>query len=170
MKDQFLKIITFFDLLIEKISVWLVVASIFLMLSFSLFGIVVRWFEVSFLWLDPLVRHIVFASTFFGGVIATGKGRNISIDLLEKSLVSRGYHKAQRLILVIANFVATGTLIWLAHPSFDFVSLEFQYGKPPFLGIESGYLVAIIPVGFLIIAYRFFYIFLKHLLLGEVKQ
>ena len=52
-------------------------------------------------------------------------------------------------------------LCWLIKASVDFTIVEFRYGRLAFLEIHTGFLVTIIPVGFSLIAYRFFYRFVN---------
>lgn len=154
---KFLKII---DQSIEKLTVVLLVTGVALMLSFSLMTIVLRWFESSFLWLDPLVRHLVFLCTFLGGVMATGRGSHIGIDIVSKTLEVQGRERWLLPIKRLISLVSFVTLLWLIQASYLFMTIELEYGRASFLGIHSGVLVGIIPVGFALIAYRFFYLFM----------
>ena len=61
------------DYALEKIAFYILGTCLFGMLFFTLFNIVARWFGMSFLWIDPLVRHMVFLSAFMGAVMATGR-------------------------------------------------------------------------------------------------
>ena len=93
------------DKILEKISVLLLVTSIIFVFLLSLSGIVFRWFQFSFDWLDPLTRHLVFFCAFFAGVLTTGKCKHIAIDLLSKSLDH--YPKA---LVVIQRIIFTVSL------------------------------------------------------------
>lgn len=146
---------------IEKLSSYALIFSVMAMLLISVFSIVLRWFSISIHWTEPFVRHLVFLSTFLGGVLATGRGTHIGIDIIGKYLETKKLdHVAKWLgrVIAIASFL---TLIWLTKSSMDFMTIELKYGKPVFWGISSGFLVGIIPFGFSIIAYRFFYLFLN---------
>jgi len=146
---------------IEKFSGWGLVICVMIMLFLSSLVIVMRWFGITFLWFDPFIRHIVFISTFLGGVIATGRGTHIGIDILGKYLESKDMGNAQLWIKRLISFVSMGTLIWLIKAAWAFMLSEMKYGKITFFGIHSGYLTAIIPVGFGLICYRFFYLFIS---------
>ncbi len=131
------------------------------MLLISVMSIILRWFSLSLHWTEPLVRHLVFLSTFLGGALATGRGTHIGIDIIGK------YFEAKKLdhlaiwsnrLITLSSFC---TLVWLTKSSLDFMTIELKYGKPVFWGISSGYLVGIIPFGFTIIGYRFFFLFLS---------
>jgi len=155
-----IKLLKIIDQSIEKLTVVLLVAGVALMLSFSLMTIVLRWFESSFLWLDPLVRHLVFLCTFLGGVMATGRGSHIGIDIVSKTLEVQGKENWLIPIKRVIALVSFLTLIWLIQASYLFMTIELEYGRASFLGIHSGVLVGIIPAGFALIAYRFFYLFI----------
>lgn len=142
---------------LDKLASGLLIATVFSMLLLSVSGIVLRWFNVSFMWLDPLVRHLVFISAFLGGVLATGRQTHIGIEIIPKFLEAKGDFKNLAIIRVIIGIISTGTLVWISKASYDFFKIELQYGKEAFLGIHSGYLVGIIPAGFAFLAIRFFF-------------
>lgn len=151
----------FIDKAIEKGASVLLVLSVALMLGFSVFAIVMRWFETSFLWLEPFVRHLVFLSTFLGGVIATGRGSHIAIDLLHKKIEESGPVWLKHLSIRILNLASSMVLFWLVKASWEFTVIELKYGHDVFWGIHSGVLVGIIPFGLSLIAYRFLYRFME---------
>lgn len=156
-----MKLFKLLDQLIEKISTWTLLVSVLAMLTLSVLAIVLRWFNLTLHWIEPFVRHLVFLSTFLGGVLATGRGTHIGIDILGKyleSINSDSLYTWIRRVISLSSFL---TLSWLIYASYNFLVIELKYGKPVFWGIESGYLVAIIPLGFGLIAYRFFYLFIS---------
>ena len=131
------------------------------MLLFSLLTIILRCVNINYPWFESFVRHLVFFATFLGGVLATGRGNHIGIDILGKYLESSHRENQLKLVRRIINLISFCTLIWLISASIDFFKVELKYGKIEFLGIHSGYLVGIIPFGFSLIAYRFFYKFIS---------
>lgn len=165
------------DQLVESFSKVLLFIVVLSMLFVSVSSIFLRWMETSYSWMDPLIRHLVFTSAFLGGVLATGKNTHIGIDILAKFFEGTNKLEALRWLKVITSLSATVVLTWLAIASWGFVTIELEFGRPVFWGIESGYLTAIIPVGLLLIAYRFFYKFLLYSIsgipqaeLGELPQ
>ena len=135
--------------------------SVFAMLSISVISIVLRWFSISIHWMEPFVRHLVFLSTFLGGVLATGRGTHIGIDIISKYLEAK---KLDRYAIWVNRIIALGsllTLVWLTTSSLEFMQVELKYGKPVFWGISSGVLVGIIPFGFILIAYRFLFLLIS---------
>ena len=149
------------DSWIEKGTAKVLVACVFAMLLLALLSIVLRWFQKSVLGLDSLVRHLVFFSAFLGGVLATGRGTHIAIDILGKNLENKGWKVQRRIIRFITSLAATLTLLWLVKASCDFLVVEWQYGKESFFGIHSAFLVAIIPFGLSLIAFRFFFLLIR---------
>lgn len=159
------KLILAFDGVLEKISRWGIISSLFIILGFAVISIVLRWLGSSPLWIEPLIRHVVFLSAFFGGSLATSKGVHIKVDLLthvvenSRSKVIHWVHK---------NLIALFCLItttFLMKASWDFYVVEREFGAEAFLNIHSSYLVAIIPFGVGLIALRF----LNRLLLGLIQ-
>ncbi len=152
---------------LTKIVLFIVVMS---MLFLSVTSIFLRWFETSYGWMEPLIRHLVFLSAFLGGVLATGRGTHIGIDILGKYLEGMQAILPMRVLKAIICFVSSGTLIWLIFATWEFMKIELEFGRPVFFGISSGVLVGIIPLGFGLIAYRFFYHFFVTVFFGLPKE
>lgn len=156
-----MKIFYWIDYSIEKVVSAALVIAVLAILFLSCSSIVLRWFQFSQMWIDPLVRHLVFYSTFLGGVLATGRGSHIGIDLIGKYLERNNLKFYSKIITIIISFVSTFALVWLVIAAIDFSKIELEYGRAVFWGIKSGQLVSFIPIGFGMIGYRFFYIALK---------
>lgn len=151
-----MKIIAKIDSYLDRASSYGLVIAVLAMLFLSVLVIVLRWFNITFHWYDPFVRHLVFLSAFLGGVIATGRGNHIGIDILSRFLEAKNLHHVKDKLNFIIGVIASLSLIWLAHACYKFTLLEFEYGKPTFFGIHSGALVALMPLGFVLISMRFF--------------
>ena len=147
------------DDFLNRLSSWGIVICVSLMLVLTLVNISLRWFEHSVLWIEPLVRHLVFMAAFLGGSLATGNKNHIRIDVLARLLEKRedalGAWIEKSVTLV--TFIAAVTL---AIASYDLTKIEFEFGKEAFLNIHSGYLVAIIPAGMTLISARLLFRFL----------
>ncbi len=148
------------DYLLEKLCSYALVVCILTILFLSSSTIILRWFDVTWHWVDPLVRHLVLFGTFFGGVIATGRGGHIGIDLMAKILEIKGHHRSQRTINRIIYLASCLVLIWFVKASIDFAKLEIEYGKEVFWGLKSGHMVSMIPIGAALIALKFFLLFI----------
>lgn len=147
--------IKYTDSFLEKFSYFAIVLCVGLMLILTISNIVMRWFNLSALWIDPFVRHLVFLSAFLGGVLATGADKHIRIDLIgrafekyERKTILLWINRINYLMAMLATFL-------MAKAGLDFAKVELQYGKVAFLGIHSGFLTAIIPIGFSLIFFRF---------------
>ncbi|MAZ46964.1 MAG: hypothetical protein CME65_00285 [Halobacteriovoraceae bacterium] len=142
------------DSWLERIAKVSIVLCVFSMLFFSVLSIVLRWFEVSLLWIEPLVRHLVFLAAFIGGSLATGSNQHIKIDLMSRILekVEKPFVKKLLDIFILATTLLACAI--LVKASYELAVIEFDYGKVEFLGIHSGYLLGIIPVGMSFISLR----------------
>lgn len=145
---------------LDKISFYGIVLAVSLMLLLTVLNIVLRWFNTSILWVDPLVRHLVFLSAFLGGALATGKDNHIRIDLASKLLENLKKPKLKVWVDRIIYIITMGTTIYLAKAGMDFAKIELEFGKVAFLGLHSGVLVAIIPFGMGLISLRYLFRFL----------
>jgi TRAP-type C4-dicarboxylate transport system permease small subunit len=148
------------DLFVEKFSSILLVVCILSILFCSSGTIVLRWFHINLSWIDPFVRHLVLLSTFLGGVVATGRGNHIGIDLISKFLEIKGHDYTKIIVNRIILLTSALVLVWMIKAGIDFTKVEMEFSKVEFWGISSGYLVAMIPAGLGLIAVRFFTLFI----------
>lgn len=145
------------DFILDKVSSYLLVMSVLVILFFSTSSIVLRWMQINLQWIDPMVKHLVFACAFLGGVIATGRGTHIGIDLVGKFVESQNWDNLKRWINRFVMFVSLCVLVWLIMAGIDFTAIEMEFTKDVGLGyLKSGHMVAIIPIGLSLIALRFF--------------
>lgn len=159
------KIIQVFDDILEKISRWGIILCLYVILSFAVLSIVLRWMGMSPSWLEPMIRHVVFLSAFLGGSLATSKNVHIKVDLLTKVVEassSKILHWLHRNLVALFCLVVT---IVLTKASYDFFLVEKEFGNEAFLGLHSSWLVGIIPAGMGLISLRF----LNQLILGLMK-
>lgn len=143
-----------FDKSLDLLSLYGVMFCIFSMLILALASISLRQFNITFLWIDPLVRHLVFLATFLGGSLAVGKNQHIKIDLISRMLEhsdKRILKKSISIINLLATAFASGILII---SSYKLMFLEFEDETYAFLGIHMGYLIGIITVGMTLIIMR----------------
>ena len=152
-----MKILEYLDKSLEKFCSILLIINVFSMLFFSLLNIVLRWFETSLIWIDPLTRHLVFVSTFLAAALACGQGKHIAIDILSRHLESSGRKVLKRFLHRFISLTTAAVLIWFITTSLKLVQVEMEYGKAVFWGIHSGFLIAVIPLGFGIICLRFIF-------------
>lgn len=145
------------EVMVDKITSHLLVASVLVILFLSTASIVFRWMHLNFQWIEPLVRHLVFVSAFLGGVLATGRGTHIGIDLVGKFIEAKNWHQAKLWVSRIIMISSFCVLLWLIKAGIDFTIVEQEFTKDAGLGfLKSGDLVALIPIGLTLIAIRFF--------------
>lgn len=152
------------DDLLEKFSIGGLVIALAFMLIISSLNIVLRWFNITFLWFDPFVRHLVFFSAFLGGSLATSKGNHIRIDLAAKFLEHSNNLLLRKVINSLINVACIVAMIWLGRAAVEFMRIEAQYPKDAFFGLNSGHMVAIIPFGLTLICLRFVFQLVKTIL------
>lgn len=165
-----LKIISLIDDGLEKLSRYGIIACLFGILLFAVLSIVLRWVGHSLMWIEPLVRHLVFLSAFFGGSLATSKNVHIRVDLLTKliensnSKILKWFHHN---LVALFSFV---TCLFLMKAAWDFYLVEKEFGALGFLDIHSSIWVGIIPFGMGLISLRFFNQLIFGLLNGDKRE
>ncbi len=145
------------DNILDRIAFYAIVSSIFLMLGLTVLNIVLRWFNTSILWIDPFVRHLVFLSAFLGGVLATGQGNHIRVDIASKIFENLGKPKLKIWVERLVTLITIIATVLLTKAGYDFAKIELEFGKEAFMGIHSGFLAGIIPVGMGMIGLRFIF-------------
>ena len=164
-----MKLFATFDELLDKFSRYGLVTCLFTILSLAVFAIVLRWFGSSMMWIEPLIRHLVFLSAFLGGSLATGKNVHINVDLLTKLIElshSRIIHWLHKNLVSMFCLVVCLALV---KSGWDFYLVEKEFGAVGFLQLHSSTLVGIIPFGMSLIALRFFNQFMIGLVHGGEK-
>ncbi len=152
------KIVRSLDRALESLSKKALVVCVVTMLFFSVLNIFLRWFNQTLFWVEPLVRHLVFLSAFLGGSLATGSKSHIGIDILHRWLDGKDDSSLAKVIFYLTSLVSILTCLWLVYAGYEFMKVELEFGRDVFWGIHSGFLVGIIPFGFLLIALRFIFL------------
>lgn len=143
------------DQILEKTASSILVCSLVLMLLLPVLNIIARWFQVSFLWTEPLLRHLVLLSAFMGAILATGRGSHIKIDLVSRALEAGERGRLAKAVKIFVGAVSFLACFFLARAGYDLAKIEFEFGTEAMLGIHSGVLVSIIPFGFTLLGARF---------------
>lgn len=151
-----MKLFQAFDNALDKFSRYGLIGCLFIILSLAVFAIVLRWLGMSMMWIEPLLRHLVFLSAFLGGSLATSKNVHIRVDLLTKLVEmsqSKIIHWIHKNLISLFCFIVCLVLV---KSGWDFFLVEKEFGNVGFLSIHSAYLVFIIPFGMGLITLRFF--------------
>lgn len=151
-----MKLFTVFDDVLDRASRYGLIGCLFTILGLTIFSILLRWLGSNLIWVDPLVRHLVFLSIFLGGSIATSKKLHIKVNLIMKLI---GPTRSKMINWVHKNLITLFCLIvclLLVRSGWNFYLVEKEFGAPGFLHIHSSILVGIIPLGMGLITLRFF--------------
>ena len=148
-----MKILESINKYIEKIETALLVLILTVMVILAFLQVVLRnLLDQGILWADIFLRHLVLWVGFIGASLATREEKHINIDLFTRFLSKKGKDIAR----VITNFFAFIVCIILTKAGWTFVQDEKLMGTVLFNNIEAWYFQIIIPVGFLLMGFRFF--------------
>ncbi|MCU7843989.1 MAG: TRAP transporter small permease [Candidatus Thiodiazotropha sp. (ex Monitilora ramsayi)] len=110
-------------------------------------------FDTGLFWADPSLRLMVLWLALLGAIAATHDDRHIRIDLFSRFLSSRGKRISQSINDLFSAFVCA-IISWHAG---RLVYLEWQDGTQLFGSLPAWLGEIIIPIGFAIMAVRFFF-------------
>lgn len=147
-----MKPLLFIDSWLEKISGWLLILFLGIMIVMSFGQVVLRnFFDTSIEWGDVFLRHLVLWVGYFGAVIATGERRHLKIEFLAKLVPA----KVRKLFFIVTNFFAAAVCYLLLQASISFVQLEIESASTLILDLPLWYFIIVIPIGYAIISFRF---------------
>ena len=136
--------------LLESIFLVTILMSMILL---AVVQIIIRnGFDTGLVWSDAAVRIMVLWVTFLGAMVASRKGQHISIDLINHYLSK----KIQRFFHAVVNLVTAFISLLTAYIGYRFVAMEYQDGMIAFASIPAWSCELIIPIGFTVIALRYF--------------
>jgi C4-dicarboxylate transporter DctQ subunit len=137
---------------IEKAETTVLVAVLGFMVIFAFFQVVLRnVFDEGILWGDIVLRHLVLWVGFIGASMATRESKHINIDLFSRFLSARG----KLVSFMITNLFSVYICIILFKAGWTFVQDEKMMGTTIFGDVPAWYFQIIIPIGFLLMAFRF---------------
>jgi len=152
------------DEAIARVEGWFIVIFLGLMVSLTFLQVTLRalfthahlqWANTimgQFDWTEPFVRLLVLWLTFLGASLLTGDKKHIKIDLMSAVLPSR-WQPFREVILSAACVLIMALMV---KASIGYVRLEMSFGGPMFLSIPTWIGQLILPVGFLLLLFRFF--------------
>jgi C4-dicarboxylate transporter DctQ subunit len=122
------------------------------MLAFSFLQILLRNLaDTGFVWIDPLLRHLLLWIGFTGAGLATRLDRHINVDAVTRALPDRAKHAVR----VGTSAVAAIVCMLLADATLRVVREEAGAGTQGFLDVPTWVLQTIMPVMSLLMSYRF---------------
>lgn len=144
---------------LEKLNSWIertetavLVAVLTVMVIFSFLQVVLRnLFDEGILWGDILLRHLVLWVGFLGASLAARESKHINIDLFTRFLSEKGKIISHLITGLFSVFIC----LWLTDASWTFVQDEKMMGTEVFNNVPAWYFQVIIPIGFLLMAFRF---------------
>lgn len=145
-------LLLFIDRWLEKISGWLLIGFLGIMIVMSFGQVVLRnFFDTSIVWGDIFLRHLVLWVGYFGAVIATGERRHLKIEFVTKLVPP----KVKKILYIITNIFAAVICYFLMQAAVSFIQLEIEYESILILDLPSWYFLLVIPIGYAIISFRF---------------
>lgn len=102
-------------------------------------------------WTEPLSRLLVLWITFLGASLLTRDRKHIKIDILPSILPSSFLQIRDIVISVSAVLI----LVYMVIASIDLIKVEIEFGTSLFPGFPIWIGQLIIPVGFVLILFRF---------------
>ena len=146
---------------IARLETVLLVTVLSIMVILAFLQVVLRnLFSEGILWGDTFLRHLVLWVGFLGASLATREKKHINIDLFTRFFKA----KLNSLFVAITNLFAAIVCWYLTSAAYTFVMDEKSYGTTLFNDIPSWYFQVIIPVGFLLMTFRFLVIFMENLI------
>jgi C4-dicarboxylate transporter, DctQ subunit len=140
------------DAILAAVERGLIVALLSSMLLLAFLQVLLRnlW-DSGLPWVDILLRHQVLWLGIIGASLATRLMRHIRIDALARYLPTRWHRQVERGVLWLAGIVS----MVLGLAAADLVRQEQIAGSLTFGPVPTWVLQLILPIGFIIVAFRF---------------
>ncbi len=140
------------DKWLEKISGWMLVSLLGIMIVMAFGQVILRnFFDSSIEWGDIFLRHLVLWVGYFGAVIATGEGRHLRIEFVSKLVPT----KIRKIFFIITSIFAAVVCYFLMQAAISFVQSEMESKSTLLLDLQTWYFIIIIPVGYGMLSFRF---------------
>jgi TRAP-type C4-dicarboxylate transport system permease small subunit len=158
-----MKILGRIDTALSRLEGWLLISFLALMVFLTFVQVILRSLFIyghvgwandlmgSMDWAEPFVRLLVLWVTFLGASLVTGENKHIKIDLLTQA-IPKAWHPLLDVVLSLAGALVTATMF---KASLFYVQTEISFGGILFLGIPNWVGQLILPLGFLLICFRF---------------
>lgn len=151
------------DRAIARFEGWLLILFLSLMVFLTFVQVVLRslfiyahlgWandFMGTLDWAEPFVRLLVLWVTFLGASLVTGENKHIKIDLLTQ-VIPAPWLPSLDVLLSLAGALVTALML---KASLFYIGTEMSFGGKLFLGIPTWIGQLILPLGFLLLCFRF---------------
>ena len=139
-----------------KLAHWLedslLIILLFSMIALASGQIILRnFFELGYVWIDPLLRLLVLWTGLIGATVASRDNRHIRIDLLSRLLPKRVHLFIQIFIGLFTTFICA-VIAWYGAA---WVHMDYQDNLMGFHDLPAWSLEIIIPLAFGLIAIRY---------------
>src|SRR5262245_23066980 len=122
------------------------------MLVFSFLQILLRNVaHTGWVWVDPLLRHLLLWIGFIGGMLATRVDQHINVDAVTRAFSLR----VRRRVHALTSLAAATTCLFLAGACMAFARDEAAAGTTSFLDVPTWRLLLVMPVALWIMCARF---------------
>ena len=143
---------------LNKIEDWFLIILLAVMVVLAVVQIFYRnVFEMGLIWADPMLRTMVLWVALAGSVIATRTDDHIRIDFFTRYLPKSFIAYTQRLVFIFSASVC----LLISWHGLRFVMDEYEVGTTVFLDIPTWVTASIIPLGFALMAFRYFLLFIS---------
>lgn len=137
---------------LAKIETALVSLSLLTMITLAFLQVVLRnAFDMGISWGDPVVRALVLWVGFLGASLATQQKGHIRFDVISKFLPPRVHQFTEFFVSLVSAFIC----ILLTQASYGFMEMEREFGSMLVGEIPTWVGLIIIPISFIIMAFRF---------------
>ena len=143
---------------INKIEDWFVIILLAVMIVLAVAQIFYRnLFGEGVVWIDPLLRVLVLWVAVAGAVIATRTDNHIRIDFFTRYLTKIQLNYLRRAVyafcVLVCSFIAWNGVL--------FVQMDYEFETIAFENVPAWLTELIIPIGFFLIALRYFLLFIS---------
>jgi len=122
------------------------------MIALSFLQVVLRNLaHTSFVWVDPLLRHMLLWLAFLGAMLASRLGRHINVDAFSRLLKPRQLRAAR----TVTHLFAASVCLLLSKATMQLVLQEMEFGRTGVLGLPLWFLELVMPLAFLGMSSRF---------------
>ncbi len=143
---------------INRIEDWLLISMLAVMVILAVTQIFYRNIAGGGVtWIDPLLRMLVLWVALSGAVIASRNDNHIRIDFFAKYISGKYYFYIKRIVHAYCMIICA-LIAWYA---IHFVQMDYQYGTEAFAGVPAWITELIIPIAFILMAFRYFLLFLS---------
>ena len=102
-------------------------------------------------WIDVVLRQLVILVAFFGGMLATHRGKHINVDALSKVLPAG----ARRFLGILTNALAVSVCVVLARAGSDLVAISHEHPRPLVPWADEWVFQLMYPFGWSMLAFHF---------------